>query len=214
MRRIAALTGALLLLSGCAHDHTGPTAPPEPAAPALPAPADDASGAAVAAWIAAGNPVRSTDFQTVTHDGVATVLADGEVAFRPPGPLGPRALAGCVHLTGRGLSCLPALRDTPFRPADRPGRWAGDRVDFTGATVTVGSPPGDPAGFGNGSGNPLSHGDALKFGDYQCRSDPSGLYCANLVHHTAIRLSDTVTVFGCTRQATPPSGIGAQYYCD
>ncbi len=226
MRRLAALTGALLLLSGCGQ--RGDTGTPDTGtpplastagtpgdlAPAGSAPADDAPPAAVIAWIEAGNPVRATDFQTVIRDGVTKTLQPGEVAFRPPGPLAPRALAGCIRRWEPRLSCLPALHDAPQRPTDLPGQWIANWVDFDGATVSVGSVHGDPGVFNDGAGLPLAYGDTLKFGDYQCRSDPAGLYCANTAYRTVIRLSDTVTVLGCSRQATPPYRIGAQYYCD
>ena len=166
-------------------------------------------------WIEAGDPVAAEKFRTVDQDGTPGQLSEGDVAFRAPGELGPRVIGGCITAMQfqKTLSCLPGLRNAPPRPPDLPGQWIGGWVSFDGATVTVGSRHGDPGPFTAGVGLALEYGKRLKFGDYQCRSDTKGLYCVNYPHHSAIHMSTELEVFGCTKRATPPRGIGVQYDC-
>ncbi|NGX07168.1 hypothetical protein [Mycobacteroides franklinii] len=180
-----------------------------------PAPGPRASVESVTRWIEAGDPVAAEKFRTVDQDGTPGQLPEGDVAFRAPGELGPRTVGGCITEMKyqEPLSCLPGLRNAPRRPPDLPGQWIGGWVSFDGATVTIGSRHGDPGPFIAGVGLPLEYGKRLKFGDYQCRSDQKGLYCVNYPHHSAIRMSDELEVFGCTKRATPPRGIGVQYDC-
>ncbi|MBS9535229.1 hypothetical protein KIH27_16700 [Mycobacterium sp. M1] len=237
MHRLAALMGALVVVGGCAAPDsdsallpdlpasatsttsttstTGATSSAVPQqSPSQPAPPPDAAPAAVAAWIAAGRPADPAGYQTVERDDTTTQLEGDEVAFRLPGPLEPNHLAGCIRRWAPNLSCLPGLRDTPDRPDGLVGQWIPGWVDFDGSMISIGSVHGDPGVFNDGAGKVLPYGDSLKFGDYQCRSDPSGLYCVSLSRQTGMRLSDTVTAFGCVRQATPPYGIGQQFFCD
>ncbi|WP_078322305.1 hypothetical protein [Mycobacteroides chelonae] len=191
------------------------TAPATTTSTATTAPGPEASVESVTRWIEAGAPVDAEEFRTVDQDGAPSQLSEGEVAFRSPGELGPRIIGGCITAFKykMPLSCLPGIHNAPPRPPDLPGQWISGWVSFDGATVTVGSLHGDPGPFSEGVGLPLEHGKRLKFGDYQCRSDLKGLYCVNYPHHSAIRMSDELEVYGCTRRATPPRGIGVQYDC-
>lgn len=232
MRRFAVLTSVLILAVGCSDDATSKTTPlPEtgtaPAsavptssaptsssqAPAAPPPEAVASPEALVRWVAAGRPADPADFQTVERDGEATELTGDDVAFRLPGDLKPNTLAGCIRRLSETLSCLPGLADPPPKPPENLWQWISNWVDFNGSTITVGGYHGDPGPFSDGPGAPLPYGDSIKSGDYQCRSDPSGLYCVSLSKHTGLRMSETLTAFGCAKQATPPAGIGEQYDC-
>ncbi|ORB59684.1 hypothetical protein BST43_06770 [Mycobacteroides saopaulense] len=191
------------------------TPPTTPTTSSAPAPGPGASVESVTRWIEAGDPVDPEEFRTVDQDGVPSQLSDGEVAFREPGDLGPRVIGGCITAFKykAPLSCLPGIRNAPPRPRDLPGEWIAGWVNFDGASVTLGSLHGDPGPFTAGVGLPLEYGKRLKFADYQCRSDAKGLYCVNYPHHSAVRLGDELVVFGCTKRAIPPRGIGVQYDC-
>lgn len=189
--------------------------PPTATTSRTPAPGPHASVESVTRWIEAGDPVDAEGFRTVDQDGVPAQLSQREVAFRAPGDLGPRVIGGCITAFKYKvpLSCLPGIRNAPPRPPDLPGQWIAGWVSFDGATVTVGSRHGDPGPFSEGVGLPLEYGKRLKFGDYQCRSDQKGLYCVNYPHRSAIRMSEELEVYGCTKRAAPPRGIGVQYDC-
>ena len=230
MRRCTGMIGVLVLAVGCSPRTGTDTVPPETTAtttptsasaptsaaaqPSTSAPGSNATPEQVARWVAAGQPADPADFQTVERDGETTHLNDGEVAFRPPGSLAPNHLSGCIHRSTPALSCMPALESPPPRPENPLGQWIGNWVDFDGSTITVGGYHGDPGPFNDGPGQPLPYGASVTSGDYQCRSDPGGLYCVSLSHHTGLRMSDRVVAYGCVRQPEPPEGVGEQYDCD
>jgi hypothetical protein len=124
-------------------------------------------------------------------------------------------VAGCV--TGFSYSpalvCLPPLRESPKKP-QAPGQWEGNWVTFDGASITVGSFHGDPGLFNDGSGKPLNYGNTVSFGDYQCRSDPTGLYCVSHPHHSGLAMSSTLTTYGCVEQKKHSEFVGRQFNCD
>jgi hypothetical protein len=174
---------------------------PPPGRPVAGAPVD-----AVIAWIEAGHPVNPADFRTVDRDGEITHLDDKDVAFRPPVDLPPHTLGGCATALKYNvpLSCLLPLQDSPPRPDGLAGQWMGGWVNFDGAKITVGGLHGDPGPFNDGNGRPLEYGDRLAFGDYQCRSDETGLYCVNYPHRSAMRLGgETLVPFGCVKRPVP-----------
>lgn len=203
--RIAGLVAVFVLLIGCSKPVPAPQDPP----------AAGSSVDAVSRWIEAGHPANPADFRTVDRDGEITHLDDKDVAFRPPVDMPPHTLGGCVTALKYNdpLSCLLPLRDAPTRPAGLGGQWISSWVDFDGATITVGGLHGDPGPFNDGIGRQLAYGDRLKFGDYQCRSDKTGLYCVNYPHHSAIRLGDTFVPFGCVEQLQHPRSVGRQFGC-
>ena len=103
----------------------------------------------------------------------------------------------------------------PRRPAAVYGEWIGGWVDFDGTEVTVGSSHADPAQFGAGTGAQLPYGASLKFGDYECRSDPAGLFCVNFAHRSAVKINDAgVQTFGCLREEPAPADVGQRYTCE
>jgi hypothetical protein len=146
----------------------------------------------------------------MTRNGVSTPLGDG-VAFITAG-----TEANCVtdaHRNG-ALACLVKLTDPPPRPAGMETAWKDNWVDFSGTTVDVGSPHGDPGPFAYGTGAELRPGQSLAFGDYRCRADAAGLYCVDYAHQTAVKLSaGGVETFGCLRKVAPPAGIGIRFGC-
>lgn len=211
--RIGAVALAAAVLAGCSTTSTTATAvrggPP----------VAGNSVDAVIAWVEAGRDADAADFHTAERDGDVTDLGDN-VAFRLPRDLKPRMLNGCMtnyvpHAPARlgTLECLVNLTDPPPRPQGLPGQWVGGWVQFDGATVTVGGLHGDPGPFSYGNGRPLLHGERVKFGDFQCRSDPSGLYCVNYPHHSAVLLGETLIAWGCEKRPTPPLRVGEQYDC-
>ncbi|WP_079627133.1 hypothetical protein [Mycobacteroides abscessus] len=215
--RVWSMLALIVLVAGCgAHrQQAPPTSTSTDTTTSQAAPGPQASVESVIRWIEAGDPVDAENFRTVDQDGTPGRLAEGDVAFRAPRELGPRVVGGCITQVKyqEPLSCLPGLRNAPSRPPELPGQWIGGWVSFDGATVTVGGLHGDPGPFIQGVGLPLEYGKRLKFGDYQCRSDQMGLYCVNYPHRSAVRLGDELVVFGCTKRANPPRGIGVQYDC-
>jgi len=111
------------------------------------------------------------------------------------------------------VSCLIPLGDAPPRPAGLQGQWIGNWVDLTAGAVSVGGLHGDPGVFNQGRGRPLPYGQQLAFGDYQCRSDPAGLYCVNRPNHWAVLLGRTLVTFGCTVATDHPRWTGRLYDC-
>jgi hypothetical protein len=225
MRSWLPVLAAVVLLAGCSQTVDGrsqpvkltplpsaskhpppspaPTAPPTPPAPG--APIED-----VVAWIQAGDPVDTGAFHTATRDGTETQLGD-DVGF-----VTPSGKTQCMTFAeySDALMCLVKFTHPPQRPPDFPTAWVGDWVDFDGASVSVGSPHGDPGPFTRGDGPELAYGKTLKFGDYQCRVDQVGLYCANFAHQTAVKLSDAgVEPFGCLKSVAPAPDIGLQFGC-
>lgn len=226
MRWWAAMLAALALVAGCSDTVGGqsqptkltplpsppsrstttttsvppPTTPPRPGAPI----------ADVIAWITAGEVADAGGFHTATRDGTTTQLGD-DVAFTTPS--GKTSCSTGSSFTD-ALMCLVDLKNPPPRPPDLPTHWQANWVDFDGQSVSVGSPHGDPGPFANGNGAQLPYQKSLKFGDYQCRSDQTGLYCANFAHQSAVRLSDAgVEPFGCLASVPPPPDIGQRFSC-
>ncbi|CPU58138.1 Probable lipoprotein LppI [Mycobacteroides abscessus] len=181
-----------------------------------PPPGAAAPVAAVIAWIEAAAPADPANFRTVEEDGIVTQLDGDSVAFRLPGDLPARALTGCVSYrwSEPRFSCLGGVSNPPPKPPGIQGQWIGSWVDFDGKTVDIGSLHGDPGPFNNGNGKPLDYGTRIKFSDYQCRSDPSGMYCVNYPNHSAIRLwGREFVTYGCVKLAKPQHGIGEQFTC-
>jgi hypothetical protein len=177
-----------------------PTAPPSPGTPV----------GAVAAWIAAGEPVDVAGFHTANRDGTPFDLGDDVAFITPSGKIRCATMTSFTH----ALSCLVELRNPPPRPPNFPTHWQANWVDFDGQSVTVGSGHGDPGPFVNGDGSQLPYGKTLKFGDYQCRADTIGLYCASTAHQSAVRYSDAgIEPFGCLKAVPPPPDIGLEFSC-
>jgi hypothetical protein len=206
----AALTA--VPIGACTH----PVAPPTSTTATQPPPGPHATPAALAAWIQAGAPVDPVAFHTVSVRGTVTALSDpADVAFHPPGTDdGNRTLSGCATAFSYSpaLNCLPPLRERPPRP-DVPSQWVNGWVTFDGALITVDSIHGDPGPFNNGVGQPLNYGQTITFGDYQCRSDPTDIYCASCAHHSGLAMSTALTPYGCVRLPIPPRHIGEQFIC-
>ena len=174
-------------------------------------PAPGAPVADVIAWIEAGGTADAAQYHVATRDGVTTQLGE-DVAFTTPS-----GKTNCMTDSkdgGGALACLVDLVDPPPRPEDAYGEWKGGWVDFDGTSVAVGSVHGDPGRFTAGSGPELPYGQALGFGDYQCRADPVGLFCADRAHNTAVRYSDAgIEPFGCLQPVTAPPQIGEMFSC-
>lgn len=165
----------------------------------------------VIAWIEAGKTVDSAQYHVAMRDGTSTELGE-DVAF-----ITPSGKTNCMtdsKYSAGALACLVDLVDPPPRPEDAYGEWKGGWVDFDGKSVAVGSVHGDPGRFTAGTGPELPYGAALGFGDYQCRVDPAGLFCANRAHGTAVRYSDEgIEPFGCLKPVTAPPQIGEMFSC-
>lgn len=192
------------------------TSAPKPTTAGGPPPGPGASAAAVISWIEAAAPADAANFQNVDLDGTVTKLDGDDVAFRLPGDVPNRTLTGCISYkwTEPQFSCLGGVSNPPSKPPGIEGEWISSWVDFDGKTVDIGSLHGDPGAFNNGNGKPLDYGTRIKFGDYQCRSDPSGMYCANYPHQSAIRLwGKSFIAYGCVKVKTPPHGTGEQFDC-
>ncbi|MCV7424471.1 hypothetical protein H7K45_28400 [Mycobacterium yunnanensis] len=231
--RIVLLIGMSALVAGCSGGAGGPVAstqgvpsgspqtstqtstrttaaPTSRPSPVAAAPRQGASIADVSAWIEAGTPVDVAGYRTMTRDGQSTTLGDG-VAFTTAG-----AETNCVtnRYQDGALACLVKLADPPPRPPGIETAWKANWVDFTGTTVDVGSPHGDPGPFVDGTGAELAAGRSLAFGDYRCRADAAGLFCVDYAHQTAIALSARgVEPFGCLRKTAPPADIGLRFTC-
>jgi len=225
---MAGLIAILLLVAGCSQSTDGEgqritpippdttrssattTPPTTTTAPAEP-PAPGAPVADVIAWIEAGGTADAAQYHVATRDGVTTQLGD-DVAFTTPS-----GKTNCMtdsKYSGGALACLVDLVDPPPRPGDAYGEWKGGWVDFNGTSVAVGSVHGDPGRFTAGSGPELPYGQALGFGDYQCRVDTVGLFCADRAHNTAVRYSDAgIQAFGCLQPVTAPPQIGEMFSC-
>lgn len=163
----------------------------------------------VTAWIAAGHPVDAASFHTATRDGVVTQLGD-DVAF-----VTASGSTQCMtdSKSGGALACLVDLADPPAAPGSTYGQWIGGWVDFDGTTLRVGSTHADPGRFALGTGARLDDGQSLRFGDYQCRADPTGVLCVNFAHQSAVRMADSGTeAFGCLRLVSDPE-VGLKFSC-
>jgi hypothetical protein len=218
-----------LLLAGCANDVPKQSQPSQsssttsssahattsvtsttPSRVAAAAPAPGAPISDVISWIEAGKPADPTGFHTATLDGTTTPLDNG-VAFVTTG-----GAATCMtnEYANDELSCLVKLTNPPPRPHDFPTAWKDNWVDFSGMSVDIGSPHGDPGPFVVGTGAELADGQSLAFGDYRCRADAAGLFCVNYAHQSAVLLAKAgVQPFGCLQQATPPPDIGLHFTC-
>jgi hypothetical protein len=188
---------------------TPPTkTPPPQAPPAARAPISD-----VIAWIAAGEPTDAGAYHTATREGEVTKLQNGDVAFTTPSGK-TSCMTDSMFSTG-DLACLVShpLKPPP-QPPDTYGQWVPGWVSFDGPTLTVGGVHGDPGRFLYGDGPQLPSGKSLKFGDYQCRSDETSVYCVNYAHQSAAQIGDAgVEPFGCLAPVPPPPDIGLKFSC-
>jgi hypothetical protein len=226
--RIAVLIAASVLVGGCSVGGDAERAEPSPSAPvrttaatprttpptSTPVAEPPASGAPVSdviAFIESGQRADPAKYHSATRNGAATELGD-DIAFTTPS-----GTANCMtdgQYFGGALACLVDLTNPPPQPAEVYGQWKGDWVDFAGPTVEVGSAHGDPGRFTRGTGPELPYGQALAFGDYRCRADPTGLFCVNYAHQSAVRFSDAgVEPYGCLQKVTPPADIGEKFSC-
>lgn len=165
----------------------------------------------VIAWIEAGQTADSADFHVATRDGETTQLGE-DVAFTTPS-----GKTNCMtdsKYSAGALACLVDLIDPPPRPEDAYGEWKGGWVDYDGKSVAVGSVHGDPGRFTAGFGPELAYGQALAFGNYRCRTDPVGLFCADLTAKSAVKYSDAgIEPFGCLQPVAAPPEIGKMFSC-
>jgi len=224
---MAGLIAILLLVAGCSQSTGGQpdriepippntsrssaaTTPPTSTRPAAP-PAVGAPVADVIAWVEAGGTADSAEYHVATRDGATTELGE-DVAFTTPS-----GKTNCMtdsKYSDGALACLVDLINPPPRPEDAYGEWKGGWVDYDGTSVAVGSVHGDPGRFAAGLGPELPYGQVLAFGDYRCRSDAVGLYCANLAHYTAVRFRDEgIETFGCLQPISAPPQIGEMFSC-
>lgn len=163
------------------------------------------------AWVQAGPPADVSGFHTATRDDETTDLGEGVAFVTPSGETQCRTDPG---MTAGALACLVGLADPPAQPDGVFGHWVGNWVDFDGASAQVGSVHGDPGPFTVGLGPELSYGSSLRFGDYQCRTDPVALFCVNFARQSALRLSDAgVVPFGCLQEVPAPSDVGLRFEC-
>jgi len=222
--RMVTLTAVVLTLAGCAgpgdENTASPTAPTSntttgktrpssaPTPPPATAPTPGAEMPAVVRWVGAGSPAAADGFHTATRDGVSTALG-ARLAFVTPS--GTQCMT--TDDTASALACLVTLDEPPTQPADSYGYWVGGWVDFDGLHAQVGSAHADPGGFSTGSGARLAAGSSLRFGDYQCRTDPTVLVCINYAHQSGLRIAaGGVTPLGCLQSATPRGG-GIRFAC-
>ena len=231
--RIALLVAVSALLAGCSGGTDGSTDGPgstsatsttssprqptptstrlvKPSQAPTAAPQRGASIADVIGWIEAGTPADVAGYHSMTRGADTTDLGEG-VAFTTAG-----GVTNCVTNRYRdgALACLVKLTDPPPRPAGVESAWKANWVDFTGTTVDVGSPHGDPGPFGAGTGSELPPGQTLAFGSYRCRADAPGAFCVDYGHRTAVALSARgVEPFGCLKTTPPPADIGLRFSC-
>ena len=178
-----------------------PAAPPAPGAPV----------GDVVAWIDAGGQADVSQFHVAFREGQTTELGD-DVAFTTPSGK-TTCMTDSQHGDG-ALACLVDLVDPPPRPEDAYGEWKGGWVDYDGPSVAVGSLHGDPGRFAAGKGPELPYGETLAFGDYRCRTDTVGLFCANAANQSAVRFSDAgIEPYGCLQPVTAPPQIGQMFSC-
>jgi hypothetical protein len=224
--RIVVLTAMALLTAGCstavdgeaekapsltAHPPSVSARPSEAAPTSVPgtAPSEGAPISAVIAWVQAGGAADPAGFHTATRDGATTQLG-GDVAF-----VTASGTTQCMtkEKADGTLACLVKLTDPPPPAADTYGKWIGGWVDFDGSTLAVGSAHADPGRFDVGVGAELPYGSTLKFGDYQCRADQTGLICVNYAHQSGARFADSgVQAFGCLQPVDHPQ-VGLKFSC-
>jgi len=220
--RIAPLVAVAMLLAGCSEGVDGQARPetntqsgsvqtPATTSPSSRPPAAAAPVAEVIRWIEAGKEVAADGFHTVSREGAATDLGDGTAFVTPSGT------AKCMtdRRAEGALTCLVSLSAPPPPAAEVYGEWKGGWVDYPGPTLTVGSAHSDPGPFSDGFGAELPEGQALRFGDYRCRTDAGGVFCVNYAHQSAVKLSDAgVDAFGCLQPVSPPpADVGARFSC-
>jgi hypothetical protein len=227
--RIAALVAVSLLVAGCSHAGGGQSGQPassQPPANASPtttgpstgkspvpsaAPGASAPISDVIAWIEAGHPADPGRYHAATRDGDTTQLGNDIAMTANAGRVS--CMTDAKHLGG-ALACLVQLSSPPPRPETAYGDWQGGWTDFDGTKLQVGASRGDPGPFVNGNGPELADGDSLAFGDYRCRADPTGLFCVNYAHQSAVRFASAgIQPFGCLRAVPPPDGIGLAFSC-
>ncbi|WP_115282044.1 hypothetical protein [Mycolicibacterium tokaiense] len=178
--------------------------------PAGPPPAG-APVTAVISWVQAGPAADPGGFRSATRDDTVTDLGD-DVAFVTPS--GTTQCRTAADVFDGAMACLVELTDPPPPPAEVYGQWVGNWVDFDGAAAQIGSVHGDPGPFSEGTGSELPYGSSLRFGDYQCRTDPVALFCVNFARQTALQMSDAgVVPFGCLQNVTTPADVGIRYEC-
>jgi hypothetical protein len=186
------------------------TTPPTPK-PAAEPPGPGAPVSDVIAFVESGQPADAAKYHSATRDGAITELGD-DVAFTTPS-----GTSNCMtdgKYFGGALACLVDLTNPPPQPAEVYGQWKGDWIDFSGPSVEVGSAHGDPGRFTRGTGPELPYGQSLAFGDYRCRAHPTGLFCVNYAHRSAVRFSDAgIEPYGCLQKVTPPADIGEKFSC-
>lgn len=162
-------------------------------------------------WVQAGEPADPDAFHTATRDDAESDLGN-DVAFVTPS--GKTQCLTASAMIGGAMACLVELTDPPAEPAEIYGPWVGNWVDFDGTSAQIGSAHGDPGPFTVGTGPELPYGSSLKFGDYQCRTDPVALFCVNFAHQTALKMSDAgVVPFGCLQNVPPPPDAGIRFEC-
>ncbi len=217
--RIVLPVAALLLLAGCSgadSDLAGQTstAPPSHAAASSPGP----SQATATSSLAAKPPADGAPIAAVINwvDSETTQLKDAVAFTTPSGRT--TCMTGMTSVDKGQLACLAQLSDGPAKPADAgpDGEWISGWVNYPGDTLTVGGIHGDPGQFSYGKGPQLPWGQRLKFGDYQCRDDQTGLFCVNYAHQSGARISDAgVVAFGCLREVDAAAGelVGRKFAC-
>jgi hypothetical protein len=225
---MARLIAASVLVAGCSHGVGGDAErikpiPPTPSRTTPSSPSTTTSAVAtqppgpgapldaVVAWIEAAPQVDPGAYHSATRDGETTQLGQ-DVAFTTPS-----GKTNCMtdsKYSGGSLACLVDLKHPPPRPDDAYGEWKGGWVDYDGKMIMVGRVMGDPGRFSAGKGPELPYGQSLAFGDYRCRSDPTGLVCVDYAWRSAARFSDAgVQPFGCLKPSAPMPQVGEVFSC-
>lgn len=202
-----AATGSPQVQTSTSPSRTTTATSPSPVGP----PAENAPVAAVIAWVQSGAAADLAKFHTATRDDTTTDLGDGVAFVTPSGKT--QCRTDTTSAAG-ALACLVELTDPPPQPDEVYGQWVGNWVDFDGSAAQVGSVHGDPGPFTVGTGPELPYGSTLRFGDFQCRTDPRALFCVNFARQTALQMSDAgVVPFGCLQEVAPPADAGVRYEC-
>ena len=231
--RIAVLTAALLVVAGCSSAPTSqpsltPIAPktttgsaPSPSETVSKTPVTSAIPAAVPSgatpiesvmsWVEAGTAADASDFHTAIRDGVTTQLGDDVAFVTPSGTT--KCMTDRQSRTGRWRAWwISTTRRRSRRMSTASGTAAG--WTSTAPRWTSGRRTAIPGRFGAGDGAELPYGSSLRFGDYQCRADPAGLFCVNYAHQSAVKFADSgVEPLGCLRMVSPPPDIGLKFSC-
>lgn len=225
--RLAVALCAVLLLAGCTKGATvtepSSSSPAKPSTTVkaqtptsttpfeLPEPKEGAPFDDVSRWISQGATVDAAGFHFATAHDETTDLGQ-DVAFVMPSGKN-KCMTDTKDFAGT-LICEAKFTSPPPRPADAEGEWRAGWINFEGKTVTVGGLHGDPGPFLAGQGKPLDYGSRLTFGDFDCRAETSGLFCADIKTQTAVRISDAgVEPFGCLQKVDPAEMTGWQFSC-